>query len=447
MSQDQIEFYLIKHGVLSPRGKSGDPAMARSNVDDSSTGRSTQPAMSRNTRELATSLVEMKIASRDLPMPDAGASQGEDNQQPPGDGLDSLNPDPPSVYSRQVREDDHVDLMNVDALPTDPLADAGDDADSAEDHLLEARHHVQVHEEAPLTGEGDIEQEQSDPSSRDRSMSKDNEEAPLTGEGVSQEEQCDLSSRDHPMTDARPIDPVDTGVTEEHSNPSPAGVTTVVPFVPPPPTTQPEETPQSSVEPTRMNDEVADDTMRDLEPFSPPPKDLVLCPQPLAVREVIDLDLVPGDSNIHSGDCNLNDPDVRVDEDALPQQRKGKARLRQALDASFDVGAASAPPNTRSKEKEGPSTARRGMEGTTRKDKERPTLAGQKQSRGVGMKEQVREHLERELAKKKSKEPPSRSALYLEAVRQAQEVVYKEYVASILFTNNFEKNNVPDADV
>ena len=63
------------------------------------------------------------------------------------------------------------------------------------------------------------------------------------------------------------------------------------------------------------------------------------------------------------------------------------------------------------------------------------------------MKEQVREHLERELAKKKNKEPPSRSALYLEAVRQAQEVVYKEYVASIPFTNNFEKNNVPDADV
>ena len=111
------------------------------------------------------------------------------------------------------------------------------------------------------------------------------------------------------------------------------------------------------------------------------------------------------------------------------------------------MGAASAPPNTRSKDKEGPSTARRGKEGTTRKDKERPTLAGQRQSRGVGMKEQVKEHLERELAKKKNKEPPSRSALYLEAIRQAQEVVYKEYVASIPFTNNFEKNNVLDADV
>ena len=78
MSQKQIEFLLIKHGALIPRGKSGDPAMAHSIVEDSSTGCSTQPAMSGNTRELATSLVEMKIASGDLPMPNAGASQGED---------------------------------------------------------------------------------------------------------------------------------------------------------------------------------------------------------------------------------------------------------------------------------------------------------------------------------------------------------------------------------
>ena len=72
--QEQIEFLLIRHGALIPRGKSGDPVMAHSIVEDSSTGHSTQPAMSRNTRELATSLVEMKIASGDLPMADAGAS-------------------------------------------------------------------------------------------------------------------------------------------------------------------------------------------------------------------------------------------------------------------------------------------------------------------------------------------------------------------------------------
>ena len=159
MSQDQIESYLMRAGVLSPRDKSRDPAMARSNIDDSSTGRSTQPAMSGNTRELATFLVEMKIASGDLPMADAGASQGEDNQQPPGDASNSLNPDPPSVSPKLLREDVHVDSMNVDALPTDPRADVGDEADSVEDHLLKARRHVQVHEEAPLTGEGDAQQE------------------------------------------------------------------------------------------------------------------------------------------------------------------------------------------------------------------------------------------------------------------------------------------------
>ena len=80
MSHEQIEFLLIKHGALRPRGKSGDPAMAHLIVEDSSIGRRTQPTMSRNTRELATSLVEMKIASGDLPMPDAGASQGDDKQ-------------------------------------------------------------------------------------------------------------------------------------------------------------------------------------------------------------------------------------------------------------------------------------------------------------------------------------------------------------------------------
>ena len=111
MSQEQIEFLLIRHGALIPRGKSGDPAMAHSIVEDSSTGRSTQPAMSGNTKELATSLVEMKIASGDLPMADAGASQGEDNQQPPGDASASRNPDLVSVFLEQVWEDDPFDSM------------------------------------------------------------------------------------------------------------------------------------------------------------------------------------------------------------------------------------------------------------------------------------------------------------------------------------------------
>ena len=114
------------------------------------------------------------------------------------------------------------------------------------------------------------------------------------------------------MTDVRPVDLVDTGVTEEPSNPSPARVTAVVPFIPPSPTTQPEEIPQSTLEPTRMNDEVGDDTMRDLDPFSPPPKELVLCSQPLVVREVIDLDLVPKESNVHGRQSDPNEPDVNA---------------------------------------------------------------------------------------------------------------------------------------
>ena len=53
MSEDMIESYLIRAGVLRARGILGDLAMACSNVDDSSTGRSTQSEMSGNTRELA----------------------------------------------------------------------------------------------------------------------------------------------------------------------------------------------------------------------------------------------------------------------------------------------------------------------------------------------------------------------------------------------------------
>ena len=124
-------------------------------------------------------------------------------------------------------------------------------------------------------------------------MTEVHEEAPLTWKGVSQEEQCDPFLGDLPMTDARPTDPVDTRIIEEPSNLSPAGVTAIVPFIPSPPTTQPEETPQSTLEPTRMNDDVVDDTMRDLDPFNPPPKE----------------------------------PDMNVDEDPLPQRRKGMSRL------------------------------------------------------------------------------------------------------------------------
>ena len=65
------------------------------------------------------------------------------------------------------REDFHEDLMNVDDLPIGPTVDAGAEAKSAEDRLVDAEGQLEVCEEAPLTGEGDAQQEQSDPSSRD----------------------------------------------------------------------------------------------------------------------------------------------------------------------------------------------------------------------------------------------------------------------------------------
>ena len=173
-----------------------------------------------------------------------------------------------------------------------------------------------------------------------------------------------------------------------------------------------------------MNVEVVDDTMRDLDPFSPAPKALVLCPQPLAIREVPDFpdsSQVPLHGTFDDQDSNPNEPELNldlyeglvgkaineevIDLDPMPQQRnsaerqdlanlglrKGKKRLPQSLDASFDVGIALAPPNTRSTDKEGPSTAWRGREGTGRKEKERATLVGTKQSCESDIKEKGKE--------------------------------------------------------
>ena len=210
--------------------------------------------------------------------------------------------------------------------------------------------------------------------------------------------------------------------------------------------------------------------MQDLDPFNLASKALVLCPQPLIVQEVPDFpdsSQVPVDNTFDDWDSDPNEPELNfnlheglagkvvneeiIDLDLVPQRRssaerrdlanlgswKGKKRLPRSLDASFDVGTALASPNTQSKDKEGPSTAKMGREGTGRKDKERATLEGPMQSRRSDIKEHVRKHLKWE--KEKKKEPPSQSAVYLEAIKQAQEVVYKEYVGSFPFTNNFEK--------
>ena len=45
-----------------------------------------------------------------------------------------------------------MDPMNVDALPMDPPTDAGDEVDSVEDHLVEARFLAQLKVEAALAG-------------------------------------------------------------------------------------------------------------------------------------------------------------------------------------------------------------------------------------------------------------------------------------------------------
>ena len=93
--------------------------------------------MSRNIRELATSLVEMKIALGDLLMAEAMTFQRGDDQQPLGDATDALNEDPLTVDPMDG-EDSHEDPMNVDDLLMGPLGDAVVEAESVEDQVEDA---------------------------------------------------------------------------------------------------------------------------------------------------------------------------------------------------------------------------------------------------------------------------------------------------------------------
>ena len=127
-----------------------------------------------------------------------------------------------------------------------------------------------------------------------------------------------------------------------------------------------------------------------------------------------------------------------------PGSRKGKKRLPRSLDASFDMATASVPPNTRSKDKDGPITARRDREGIGKKDKERATLAGPKQSRRSDIKEQVREHLKRK--KEKKKNPPLDLPYILKQLDKLRRSFTRSMsVASLLLI--ILKKNVVDADV
>ena len=65
-----------------------------------------------------------------------------------------------------------------------------------------------------------------------------------------------------------------------------------------------------------MNVEVVDDTMQNLDPFSPTPKALLLYPQPLAVREMADFrdsSQVALDCTSHDQDSDPNEPELNLD--------------------------------------------------------------------------------------------------------------------------------------
>ena len=99
--------------------------------------------MSGNTRELATSLVEMKIALGDLPISEAATSQRGNSQQLPEDAADVLSEDPVTVDSMDDEdpvtmdsmddEDSHKDPMNLNDLPAGPNEDVVVEVENAKD--------------------------------------------------------------------------------------------------------------------------------------------------------------------------------------------------------------------------------------------------------------------------------------------------------------------------
>ena len=96
--------------------------------------------------------------------------------------------------------------------------------------------------------------------------------------------------------------------------------------------TQLEETPQSIFKPTCINVDVVDDTMWDLDPFSPAPKALVLCPQLLVVWEVPDFpdsSQVPADNTFDDRDSDPNEPELNFD---LHEGLTGKAVNEEVID-------------------------------------------------------------------------------------------------------------------
>ena len=86
--------------------------------------------MSGNTKELARSLVEMKISLGDLSMKEVVAFQGRDDQQQQGDAADPMNVDPKDVHESKGNP------MKVDINPKVPEKDA---AKNARDVVVQAK--------------------------------------------------------------------------------------------------------------------------------------------------------------------------------------------------------------------------------------------------------------------------------------------------------------------
>ena len=80
------------------------------------------------------------------------------------------------------------------------------------------------------------------------------------------------------MFEANLVDPMDPMVTDNHVDEILVNFPNVIPSRPPRETTKPKETPHVNLESSRMNEEVVDDIVRDLDMFSPASKTIQQSP-------------------------------------------------------------------------------------------------------------------------------------------------------------------------
>ena len=292
-----------------------------------------------------------------------------------------------------------------------------------------------------------------------------------------QHETCIPPSGDIPMIEGTAPDPSHHPPVAEECGPqsSQSVAPPVIPSSPPPPLpsspppplprcTSPGETHHSPPVAPDMNEDVVDDTLKDLDAFSPEKKrcdaEALVCDDVKTCGYVKDkgAEEEEEDVDIYEGLPDKALTEVSTEQDLVVVEKskdadrecrslvlqKGLKHLQQSLPPDIPLGTTSAPPATRGKGKTGPSTGT-GVKGkgkgtgAEREAKGKSTLAGSRAS----LDEQVMQHI----SQRGIYTPPSRSASYIEAVRQAHDFVYKDYNDSIPFTNNFEKKPLPDADV